>query len=108
MTSSGSTNMPQNKKAAKYRLRNPKRPMITLEKVLSICARPSKDQNVRAYNTSTIPNELHARSPTTYIGSSDESARTNIIGACTTNDANAAGTGWYIPSFTSFFSDSHW
>ena len=44
----------------------------------------------------------------TYIGSSDESASTNIIGACTTHDATAAGTGWYIPSFTSFFSDSHW
>ena len=70
--------------------RKPKRPMITLEKVLSICARPSKDQNVSAYSTSTIPNELHARSPMTYIGSSDESARTNIIGACTTHDATAA------------------
>ena len=44
----------------------------------------------------------------TNIGSRDVRARTNIIGACTIQLATALAAGWYIPSFTSFFSESHW
>jgi hypothetical protein len=55
-----------------------------------------------------MPKDDHGKSPMTYIGSSDDNARTNIMGAWTIQLATAAAVGWYIPSLTSFLRDSHW
>jgi len=67
--------------------------MITEGKVDIACARPSKAQKVTAYNTSAIGKLPQYRSPSANIGMSELSARTNIIGACTTHDAMADAAG---------------
>ena len=80
---------------------------MTLEKHDSICAKPSKDQKVRAYSVSTMGKLPQYKSPRTYMGSMELRARMNIMGICTTQDAMAEAAGWYMPSLTSFLSESH-
>jgi hypothetical protein len=46
-------------------------------------------------------------SPSRKMGTIEHAASRNCIGTCTTHEATAAATGWYMPSLTSFLSATH-